>query len=175
MTLARPENRVLGANTSDTRSIPEWLPRRQAAEVSGYSLPRLDQLFRELPTRDGPRVSRSGARVVKYIHMPSLLRHQESVTRWNMTGVPHPNVTKNFTKLGRMLRDERVARGWTQDMVCEALGTNQTQVSSWEGGLSVPQVRFIVKLCELYDLPLQRRWAMVEALAWLQTERKRGS
>jgi transcriptional regulator with XRE-family HTH domain len=49
-----------------------------------------------------------------------------------------------------------------------------TTVSQWEVGRNIPRIRTIVRLAELYDMPLDMRWAMVEAWAWLARSRDDG-
>jgi DNA-binding XRE family transcriptional regulator len=175
MTLSRSENRVLGANTSDTRSMcVEWLPLSEAAVASGYSVASIRALrrLRRVPVRHEVRMGSRGRRRMTLWHMPSVMAYRRD--HHDTKGRPKPRTSRNKTKLGTALRDLRLDRGWTQEAVADALGVRVTTVSQWEVGTNIPRIRTIVRLAELYDMPLEMRWAMVEAWAWLARSRDDG-
>jgi DNA-binding XRE family transcriptional regulator len=166
------------SGVSDAVYSLEWLPRKEAALVSGYSENTMQGLIRDakIPVEMRPRPvwRECGPRYVVWLHMPSLLEYQRTRVMWNVAGNPHRGTAKaSNTKLGTMLAEERYKRGWTQKLVSEAIGVTWARLSWWELGKSIPRIDFLVKLCELYDLPVQIRWSMVEALAWLESERRR--
>ncbi len=49
------------------------------------------------------------------------------------------------------LKIERERRGWSQNTVAEAVGTDPTTVSRWERGISFPYPFFREKLCALFE------------------------
>jgi len=49
------------------------------------------------------------------------------------------------------LKIERERRGWSQNTVAEAVGTDPTTVSRWERGVSFPYPFFREKLCALFE------------------------
>lgn len=50
----------------------------------------------------------------------------------------------------QQLRRARELRGWSQQRVAEAVGTNKVMVSRWEGGVMAPSPHFRAQLCELF-------------------------
>jgi len=55
------------------------------------------------------------------------------------------------TKTLRQLREER---GWTQETLARRLGVGQTAVSAWERGERVPRQRSILRLADLFGVPV---------------------
>src|SRR5579859_4512629 len=49
----------------------------------------------------------------------------------------------------------RVARGWSQRDVADAIGTSPLNVSRWERGVTMPHLYFRVKLCDLFGKTAQ--------------------
>ncbi len=50
----------------------------------------------------------------------------------------------------------RVKRGFTQEMLAEALGISRQAVAKWETGAGVPDVRHLLKLCETLSVSADR-------------------
>jgi hypothetical protein len=107
---------------------PDWLPRKEAAQASGYHVVSLDRIMGAglVPMKTGPRPAwrHDGMRQIRYIHMPSLMAYKNASRHW-LRGGPRPD---------------------------------QMQPS-------------ITKLCELYGLTAEERWAVIEAIAWRESER----
>lgn len=55
-------------------------------------------------------------------------------------------------KLAEHIRAERRARGMTQEQLAEALGVTVGAVYKWESGQSVPELRLLVELAELFEV-----------------------
>lgn len=166
----------------------DWLPIREASQATGYHELTIDQLLRSqrVPSRYGPRPpsrNGNGPSEIRYVHMPSLIEHKR-VARFNPGEPTGKGMRANFrlarwgdappsiTKLGTFLRQLRYRRSWTQHEVAEALGTCKAVVSNWERGLRSPSLHMAMLLCELYDLDLDTRWRVIEALAWKDRERQ---
>ena len=153
----------------------EWLPRIEVVRRTGINPNTLSGLIRDrrVDVRKGPRAgSRTGPVQVWYVNLESLEQYQRSVQSWQKKGVPHGTISRADGALGAMLARERLARGWTQENVAEALRMTPQRVSKWECGRSVMSLQALVKLAELYDLPVVTRWAMVEELARMQREQR---
>lgn len=50
-----------------------------------------------------------------------------------------------------VLRQERIARGWTQQFVAQKIGTTKTTVQMLETGQRKPSYDVLVKLLDLFD------------------------
>lgn len=50
-----------------------------------------------------------------------------------------------------MLRQERIARGWTQEFVAQKIGTTKATVQMLETGQRHPSYNVLVKLLDLFD------------------------
>jgi len=59
------------------------------------------------------------------------------------------NARTRISANGR-LRHERELRGWSQKRVADALGTNKSMISRWEGGVMTPSPHFREQLCQLF-------------------------
>lgn len=57
---------------------------------------------------------------------------------------------KDKTILNDRLRQARLARGWTQQEVADAIGTTKLTVGRWERGERIPQRFYWKKLCEVF-------------------------
>ncbi len=55
-------------------------------------------------------------------------------------------------KLAKHIRAERRARGMTQEQLAEALGVTIGAVYKWESGQSVPELRLLIELAELFEV-----------------------
>ncbi len=60
--------------------------------------------------------------------------------------------TETARSLGEVLKNQRVARGMTQEFVAEALGVSRQAVSKWESGRSDPSTTNLMALARLYGL-----------------------
>jgi len=58
------------------------------------------------------------------------------------------------TALGRELRRQRVARGWSQEDLAEAIGASQAMVSNWELGRHVPDLGHLASLANVYGMDM---------------------
>ena len=70
--------------------------------------------------------------------------------------------------LGRLLREERIARGYSQASLAEQLGCSRTHVSQIEAGVRRPGYRLLARIAELTGIDLGRlaaAAAAVEAVA----------
>ena len=56
--------------------------------------------------------------------------------------------------LGEKLRDKRIERGMTQELVAELLGVSRQAVSKWESGKTDPSTANLLALAELYEVPV---------------------
>lgn len=56
--------------------------------------------------------------------------------------------------LGETLRDKRIERGMTQELVAELLGVSRQAVSKWESGKTDPSTANLLALAELYEVPV---------------------
>lgn len=56
------------------------------------------------------------------------------------------------TQTGRMIRDARLAKGFTQDQLARKLGTKQATVATWEIGYSFPRPSMLPKLAEVLGI-----------------------
>ncbi len=142
--------------------------------ASGYSVASIRALrrLRMVPVRHEVRKGARGNRCMTLWHMPSVMEYRRD--HHDTKGRPKPGISRNRTRLGTALRDLRLDRGRTQEAVADVLGLRVTTVSQWEVGRNIPRIRTIVRLAELYDMPLDMRWAMVEAWAWLARSRDDG-
>ena len=57
--------------------------------------------------------------------------------------------------LGETLRDKRIERGMTQELVAESLGVSRQAVSKWESGKTDPSTANLLALADLYGLPVE--------------------
>ena len=57
--------------------------------------------------------------------------------------------------LGETLRDKRVERGMTQELVAESLGVSRQAVSKWESGKTDPCTANLLALADLLDVPVE--------------------
>lgn len=57
------------------------------------------------------------------------------------------------TVFGKRLREARLNAGYTQKQIAELLGNkDNSTVASWELGRNHPNIKAVVKLCELYEI-----------------------
>lgn len=54
-------------------------------------------------------------------------------------------------KIGQRLRQERLARNWSQERLAEMLGTTSMTIRRWEHGAVLPQMRFRNQLSQLFQ------------------------
>lgn len=57
--------------------------------------------------------------------------------------------------LGETLREKRVSRGMTQELVAESLGVSRQAVSKWESGKTDPSTANLLALADLLDVPVE--------------------
>ena len=60
----------------------------------------------------------------------------------------------NRSKTGQMIRDARLAKGFTQDQLARKLGTKQATVATWEIGYCFPRPSMLPKLSEVLGLQI---------------------
>ena len=63
---------------------------------------------------------------------------------------------------GERIRQEREARGLTQEELAEALGVSRQAVSKWEGDLSRPAAGKLILLSETLEIP-RDAWRTMDA------------
>lgn len=68
--------------------------------------------------------------------------------------------SKSFS--GDRLRAERSLNAWSQGELAEKLGTSQSMVSNWEGGLIQPNPFFLDKLQQVFGKPLKELGFILE-------------
>ena len=56
--------------------------------------------------------------------------------------------------IGKIIREERENRKWTQNKLGEKLNVSGKQVSNYERGTPIPPIDVLIKLCELFDCEL---------------------
>ncbi len=52
----------------------------------------------------------------------------------------------------RQLREER---GWSQEHLARRLGVHQVTISKWEHGVAVPRPRTLLRLADLFGVPVE--------------------
>lgn len=57
--------------------------------------------------------------------------------------------------LGETLRDKRIERGMTQELVAESLGVSRQAVSKWESGKTDPSTANLLALADLLGVPVE--------------------
>lgn len=57
--------------------------------------------------------------------------------------------------LGETLRDKRIERGMTQELVAELLGVSRQAVSKWESGKTDPSTANLLALADLLGVPVE--------------------
>ena len=55
-------------------------------------------------------------------------------------------------KIGKFIKEQRKAKGLTQAELAEQLSVSDKTVSKWETGNGLPEVTFMLPLCELLDI-----------------------
>lgn len=59
-------------------------------------------------------------------------------------------------RLGRFLRDRRLALKLTQEVIAERMGVRQSAISAWESGRAFPEFPTILKLSRVLGFDLHR-------------------
>ena len=57
--------------------------------------------------------------------------------------------------LGETLRDKRIERGMTQELVAESRGVSRPAVSKWESGKTDPSTANLLALADLLGVPIE--------------------
>ena len=57
--------------------------------------------------------------------------------------------------LGETLRDKRIERGMTQELVAESRGVSRQAVSKWESGKTDPSTANLLALADLLGVPVE--------------------
>lgn len=57
-----------------------------------------------------------------------------------------------MTTLGERLKQERLAKGYTQKQIADAIGVTYNAVCNYEAGSREPSVDLLVKLCKVLDV-----------------------
>ena len=60
----------------------------------------------------------------------------------------------NLKKIGENIKNQRLAAGYTLNYVGANVGVLGKQVCDWERGKSIPPVKRIIKICNLFDCGL---------------------
>jgi transcriptional regulator with XRE-family HTH domain len=63
--------------------------------------------------------------------------------------------------IGKLIKERRKERGWNQTQLGKQVGVDQTTVSEWERGVSLP--RDLRRVTEALDIPIEQLQATIEA------------
>jgi transcriptional regulator with XRE-family HTH domain len=74
--------------------------------------------------------------------------------QWFQDGKREPR-TAFKENLGAQIRDLRLAAGLTQKELAAKIGTVNTNVTYWETGKTMPDSRYLAKICELFEVELR--------------------
>ncbi|MFD2613572.1 helix-turn-helix domain-containing protein [Paenibacillus gansuensis] len=55
-------------------------------------------------------------------------------------------------KIGSILTELRLKKGWTQDQIAEALGIKRARYNSWENDIARPDIEFVDQLAQLHKV-----------------------
>lgn len=72
------------------------------------------------------------------------------------------NTTPEPPLLGRLIRQARLDKQWTQTDLADKMGTIQSTVSSWESGKQQPKIPQILDLARVLEVD---RLALIDAVA----------
>ena len=64
-------------------------------------------------------------------------------------------VIKTPKEIGLLVRDQRKARGWTQDVFAQRLGVSRLWVLQLEQGKSTAQIGLVLRALNELDVPVQ--------------------
>jgi len=56
--------------------------------------------------------------------------------------------------LGPRIRELRLRRGWSQEVLAKKVGVRQKQISSYERGVNVPSGEILISLAKAFDVSL---------------------
>ena len=59
-------------------------------------------------------------------------------------------------KLGKVLRDRRIEKKYTQEYVADQLGVSKNQVSHWELGKRSMYAESLEEYCKVLNVPMQK-------------------
>jgi HTH-type transcriptional regulator/antitoxin HipB len=62
---------------------------------------------------------------------------------------------KTPKEIGLLVRDQRKARGWTQDVLAQRLGVSRLWVVQLEQGKSTAQIGLVLRALNELDVPVQ--------------------
>jgi len=57
--------------------------------------------------------------------------------------------------LGERIRQLRLEKGWTQEVLAQLLGVSRLAVARWETGERRPRKKYLAKLAEIFDVPME--------------------
>lgn len=60
----------------------------------------------------------------------------------------------NLASLGFKIRHLRERRGYTREVLSEMTNVSSRMVYNWEGGLSIPTIKRLVKIAQLFDVSI---------------------
>lgn len=60
------------------------------------------------------------------------------------------------SKIGQMIRDARLRKGWTQTELAARLKVKQGTVGCWEIGYTFPRPKTLVQLSDLLEIPIDK-------------------
>ena len=63
-------------------------------------------------------------------------------------------------KLSNSIKEERVARGWTQAELAERVGVSRKTINTVENGVFVPSVIVALKIASAFDLPAEKLFTL---------------
>lgn len=63
-------------------------------------------------------------------------------------------------ELSNSIKEERVARGWTQAELAERVGVSRKTINTVENGVFVPSTIVSLKIAEAFDLPVEKLFSL---------------
>ncbi|MET3125356.1 DNA-binding XRE family transcriptional regulator [Arcicella rosea] len=60
----------------------------------------------------------------------------------------------NFSQLSIILIKNRQSLGLTQTEIAEYIGVAQSTYNNWESGKHKPSIKYLIKICEVYQLKI---------------------
>ena len=57
-----------------------------------------------------------------------------------------------MNNIGKVIKEERISKKWTQEELASRIGVTQDSISLWEQGKRLPDTRYIILLCEVLQI-----------------------
>lgn len=62
--------------------------------------------------------------------------------------------SSNLTTLGPRIRELRLSKSWSQEVLAEKVGVRQKQISSYERGVNIPSGEILIALAQAFGVSL---------------------